>query len=66
MRYKHVERSQVLALNDVSMLETLTRKRLIRLKQKIRDSNSLSYESVREICYSIDKAVAELLANITL
>ena len=67
MKMKHyqlIERSTALALNDVATLETLTRKRLIQLKQRIRDSNSLSCESIREVCYSIDKAVAELLAKL--
>ena len=66
MKYQLIERSAALALNDVVTLETLIRKRLIQLKQRIRDSNSLSCESIREVCYSIDKAVTEILSNVTL
>jgi hypothetical protein len=66
MKYQLIERSIALALNDVVTLETLIRKRLIQLKQRIRDSNSLSYESIQEVCYSIDKAVTEILSNVTL
>jgi hypothetical protein len=66
MKYQLIERSIALALNDVVTLETLIRKRLIQLKQRIRDSNSLSCESIREVCYSIDKAVTEILSNVTL
>ena len=66
MKYQLIERSIALALNDVVTLETLIRKRLIQLKQRIRDSNSFSCESIREVCYSIDKAVTEILSNVTL
>ena len=66
MKYQLVERSTALALNDVTTLETLTRKRLIQLKQRIRDSNSLSCASIREVCYSIDKAVTDILSNVKL
>jgi hypothetical protein len=66
MKYQLIERSTALALNDVTTLETLTRKRLIQLKQRIRDSNSLSCASIREVCYSIDKAVTDILSSVTL
>ena len=65
-KYQYVERATALALNDVATLETLTRRRLIQLKQRIRDTDSLSCESIREVCYSIDKAVTEILSNVTL
>lgn len=65
-KYQLVERSTALALNDVSTLETLTKKRLIQLKQCIRNADSLSCESIREVCYSIDKAVTEILSSVKL
>lgn len=66
MKYQLVERSTALALNDVATLETLTKKRLIQLKQRIRYADSLSYESIRNVCYNIDKAVTDILSSVTL
>ena len=66
MKYQLVERSTALALNDVTTLETLIRKRLIQLKQRVRYADSLSCASIREVCYSIDKAVTDILSNVKL
>ena len=64
MRYKHVERSQALAVDDVETLQHITKKRIIDLKNLARETNSLLVASIiREACIEIDKSIENALEN---
>lgn len=62
MRYKHVERSQSLALNDVETLQHITKRRLIDLKHIAKEADSLLVSSViRSTCIEIDRSIDDAL-----
>ena len=62
MRYKHVERSQALAVSDVETLQNIAKRRLIYLKQLAREADSLLVFSViRNTCIAIDCSIDDAL-----
>ena len=64
MRYQHVERSQALAVNDVEMLQTIAKRRIIDLKNIARNADSLLVFSViRATCIEIDRSIDDALEN---
>lgn len=64
MRYKHVERSQALAVSDVDTLQDIAKRRIIELKNLARESDSLLVFSViRNACIQIDASITESLDN---
>ena len=64
MRYKHVERSQSLAVDDVETLQHITKHRLIDLKNIVRDADSLLVSSViRSTCIEIDRSINDAIDN---
>lgn len=64
MRYKHVERSQALAIEDVDTLQVLAKKRIIDLKNLAREADSLLVSSViRSTCIQIDKSINDAIDN---
>ena len=64
MRYKHVERSQALAVSDVETLQNIAKRRLVDLKQLARKADSLLVSSiVRSTCITIDKSINDAIEN---
>jgi len=64
MRYKHVERSQALAVSDVETLQNIAKRRLVDLKQLAREADSLLVSSViRNTCIQIDRSIDDALEN---
>ena len=64
MKYKHIERSQELALNDVDVLQYLTKRQLHELKNITRNADSLLVFSViRNACIQINASIEETLEN---
>ena len=62
MRYKHVERSQALAVSDVETLQNIAKRRLVDLKQLAREADSLLVSSViRNTCIAIDRSIDDAL-----
>ena len=62
MRYKHVERSQALAVSDVETLQNIAKRRLVDLKQLAREADSLLVFSViRNTCIQIDRSIDDAL-----
>lgn len=64
MRYKHIERSQALAIDDVETLQNIAKRRIIELKNLARESDSLLVSSIiRNACIQIDASITESLDN---
>jgi hypothetical protein len=64
MRYKHVERSQALAVSDVETLQNIAKRRLVDLKTLAKEADSLLVFSViRNTCIQIDRSIDDALEN---
>jgi len=64
MRYKHVERSQALAVSDVETLQNIAKRRLVDLKTLAKEADSLLVSSViRNTCIQIDRSIDDALEN---
>lgn len=64
MRYKHVERSQALAINDVETLQSITKRHIVDLKNIARESDSLLVSSIiRSTCIEINRSINDAIDN---
>jgi hypothetical protein len=64
MKYKQIERAQELALNDVDVLQYLTKRQLHELKNITRNADSLLVSSIiRNACIQINASIEETLEN---
>lgn len=64
MRYKHVERSQALAVSDVETLQSIAKRQLIELKKLAREADSLLVSSIiRNTCININQSIEESISN---
>jgi hypothetical protein len=64
MRYKHVERSAELAVDDIDTLQYLTKKQLLELKNIAREADSLLVSSIiRNACIQINASIEESISN---
>lgn len=64
MRYKHVERAQAIALDDVVTLQAIAKRRIVDLKNLAKESDSLLVASIiRSTCIQIDRSINEAIDN---
>lgn len=60
--YQLVERSQAIALDDVATLQSIAKKRIVELKNLVRDADSLLVSSiVRSTCIEIDCSIDDAI-----
>lgn len=64
MRYRYVERSAELAIDDIDTLQYLTKKQLLELKNIARETDSLLVSSIiRNACIQINASIEEVVEN---